>query len=556
MPRRNREVAKPDFDFDDELDAIADEELEGEVIDEIEGSIGSNIGRNAGKENPEKINNQGGPEVIPDSKAPNLGKPEAEQEKSGPEKPEPEKPEPEKPEPEKPEPEKTEPEKPEPVREEEKPVIQDEPKKEPEKEPEKQEPEQEKEAEQKEPEQKELEQKEPELDLKLEPENEEEPFSFGDEDEIEDRPEDDLQQKLEDIKERRRQLEQEEEEYRRNKDIQNQADMNKKLEPKPDEPEKEAGKDGKKPEAAKKQEKKVIVNPFKGTVNAQGEINEALMEKQWKEVRSLRYMLKAVTEGDKRPEFNLVKKQLYNLDTFLRQTAGRKKLSKKEMETYELLTMKAYKATAFYDKALEKEEAQLKERGKQLSKKDIKRLNAMDRVRESVFQMRSDMYEKEMQRKKEEMQKKCEEKIQSMKETLDGLTHAGYKDDKLKEVLTGAVVRTLFFMNRMDSVERSIRLQPGESVKRSTKRLTRDLRPSKQDMDRTAKMELTKNIVDEGMKEIKAGKVFSTDDVARLQQEYIRKNAKKLAATRKRRKNLQNIKDRKSIHLPDSSMKK
>ena len=143
-----------------------------------------------------------------------------------------------------------------------------------------------------------------------------------------------------------------------------------------------------------------------------------------------------------------------------------------------------------------------------------------------------------------------------MKETLDGLSHAGYKDDKLKEVLTGAVVRTLFFMNRMDSVERSIRLQPGESVKRSTKRLTRDLRPSKQDMDRTAKMELTKNIVDEGMKEIKAGKVFSTDDVARLQQEYIRKNAKKLAATRKRRKNLQNIKDRKSIHLPDSSMKK
>ena len=78
-------------------------------------------------------------------------------------------------------------------------------------------------------------------------------------------------------------------------------------------------------------------------------------------------------------------------------------------------TMKAYKATAFYDKVMEKEEAALKSRGGQLSKKDIKRLNAMDKIRESVQQMRGNMYEKEMQRKKEAMRKKCEEKMQSMK---------------------------------------------------------------------------------------------------------------------------------------------
>ena len=291
-------------------------------------------------------------------------------------------------------------------------------------------------------------------------------------------------------------------------------------------------------------------------MNGQVEINETLLEKQQKEVHSLRAMLKIVTEGEKRPEFTLVKKQLYNLDAFLRKTAGRKKLNRKEMETYELLTMKAYKATAFYDKVMEKEEAALKSRGGQLSKKDIKRLNAMDKIRESVQQMRGNMYEQEMQRKKEAMRKKCEEKMQSMKDTLDGLNHARYKDNQLKEILTGAVVRTLFYMNRMDSVEKSIRLLPGESVKRSTKRLNRDLRPSKQDMDRTAKMELTQSIVDEGMKEIKAGKEFSTDDIARLQRTYIRKNAARLAAERKRRRNLQSIKNRQSVHIPESSMKK
>ncbi len=341
-------------------------------------------------------------------------------------------------------------------------------------------------------------------------------------------------------------------EYQKNKELQNQAELNKKKAQKPNEPEAEAKKDVNKPEA-KDKKTTVLKNPYLGTVNAQVEINESLLDKQRKEVHSLRAMMYYVTDGEKRPEFTLVKKQLYNLEGFLARTAGRKKLTKKEMETYELLTMKAYKATAFYDKAMEKE---LRAKGGNFTKKDIKRLNAMDRIRESISQMRSNMYEKEMQRKKEAMQKKCEEKVQNMKETLDGLNHARYKDSQLREILTGAVVRTIFFMNRMDSLEKSICLHPGESVKKSTKRMNRDLRPTRQDMDRTARMELTQSIVDAGMKEIKAGNTFTTDDIVRLQKMYIRKNAARLAANRKRRKNLQNLKNRKSIRVPESGMKK
>ena len=538
MPRKEYELENPDFDYDEELDAIDDQELEGEIIDEID----ANIDSAADKKKPEKAE----PE-IKDQPEPEKDEPKKEAEKPVAE--------------EKPIEEIKPVEEVKPIQEgnpveEVKPIQEEKPEKQDEKEqniPKKEEAQDEPEQPEEEIDPKKDTEKKPEKGHEKEPEEVE--FSFGDEDEIEDQPEDDLQQKLEDIKDRRRQLEQEEAEYQKNKELQNQAELNKKKAPKPNEPEAEAKKDVNKPEA-KDKKTTVLKNPYLGTVNAQGEINESLLDKQRKEVHSLRAMMYYVTDGEKRPEFTLVKKQLYNLESFLARTAGRKKLNKKEMETYELLTMKAYKATAFYDKAMEKEEEALRAKGGSFTKKDIKRLNAMDRIRESVSQMRSNMYEKEMQRKKEAMQKKCEEKVQNMKETLDGLNHARYKDSQLREILTGAVVRTIFFMNRMDSLEKSIRLHPGESVKKSTKRMNRDLRPTRQDMDRTAKMELTQSIVDAGMKEIKAGNTFSTDDIVRLQKMYIQKNAARLAANRKRRKNLQNLKNRKSIRVPESGMKK
>ena len=385
-----------------------------------------------------------------------------------------------------------------------------------------------------------------------------EPFLFGDEDELEDRPEDDLQRRREALQERRRQLEQEEAEYQRDRNRLNQAEQDRQRQnpqnqnqpnqnhpvPNPQNqnpqnqaqpnqnPQNQANRNN--PQAANNRARRKFKNPFKGTVNAQNDIDGELLDKQRKNVRSLRAMMKVVTDGEKRPEFLALKKQLLTLEVFLLKNAGRKKLSKKEMEVYELLTMRVHKATERYDEAMAREEAALKQNGKKLSKKDIKRLNAMERIRQNISQMRSDMYDKDMVRKKEEMQKQCEEKLQNMKETLDGLNYARYKDDQLKEILTGAVSRTLFFMNRMTSLEKNIQLKPGESMKKNTRRLDRDIRPSRQDLDNTARMELTKSIVDEGMKTIKAGKTFSTDDIERLQKQYIRNRARRLAEERRR----------------------
>ena len=260
------------------------------------------------------------------------------------------------------------------------------------------------------------------------------------------------------------------------------------------------------------------------------------MSKQWKEVRALRSMTRVIDKKSK--EYKAVRKHLRALDDYLKMLRGRTQLTKEEMEKYELLTMRALKASDNYEKA---ERERLKKSGKKPTRQEEQRLRGIKEIRRSVTQLRSEMYENELKRRKEEMEKKCQEKLQDMQETLDGLHHAGSKNPQLKEVLGGVVVQTLFYMNRMDTLEKTIRIRPGHPYKRTSDRLDRDLRPSKQDLDNVAKQELTQSIVTAGMKAIKAGEEFTIDDIRKLQKKYIRKNAKRMAQEEKRRANIRNL---------------
>ncbi len=379
---------------------------------------------------------------------------------------------------------------------------------------------------------------EPEEDIDLDPKNVK--YEYGDLDEPEEN-ELNTATKLSELQERRRQLEQEEEEYRRQKDEQDriEEEIRQNQQKEANDAEKKAPAvpaQGKKADAKKPDEKKEERNPFKGTVNEQKDIEGTLLDKQQKEVHALRAMTREIDTKSK--EYKLVRRHLQLLDEFMQQIAGRTQLSKEEMEKYELLTMRAYKATEMYEKA---ENERLKASGAKPTKKEQQRILGLKEIQRSISKMREDMYEKELKRKKEEMQKKCQEKMQDMQETLDGLHHAGSKNPQLKEVLGGVVVQTLFYMNRMDTLEKTIRIRPGHPYKRTSDRLDRDLRPSKQDLDNVAKQELTQSIVIAGMKAIKAGEEFTIDDIRKLQKKYIRKNAKRMAQEEKRRANIRNL---------------
>ena len=281
-------------------------------------------------------------------------------------------------------------------------------------------------------------------------------------------------------------------------------------------------------------------NPYKGTVDAQEMKDGTFLQTQSDKIRTLRYLTREVTFGSRRgfssPEFRKIKQDLYKLDKFMRTVNGRTSLKKEEMEEYERLTMNVRESTDVY---LKKKRASLMKRagadGKvKMTKYEQKRLLAIKELQNEVDTLRHDMFDPAIQNQKEELQKKCNQKINDMKETLDGLYQTGARDQNLKPALEGAVHQTLFYLGRMDSLSKSFRMKPGESFRKTKERLNKDLKPSEQDLRRIAGHDLTKSIVDAGMKEIKKGKTFSVDDVKRLKAEYIKKNARRNMERRER----------------------
>ena len=313
-----------------------------------------------------------------------------------------------------------------------------------------------------------------------------------------------------------------------------------------------AGKDAAKKEdkktAAKKgavQQEKKMDRPYRGTVNAQQELEPTFLQNQSDAIRTLRYLTREVTFGSRRgfssPEFRKIKQDLYKLDKFMRTMNGRTAMTAQEMEIYEQLTLNVYASTTKY---LNKKRADLRSRtdanGKvKTSLYEQKRIIAIRDIQKEIGQLRANMYEKDLKKHQEEMQKNCSRKLGEMKDTYDSLNHAAAKQPELKEVLEEAVGRTMFYMNRMRSLEKGVQMKAGDSFQKTKKRMDRDLEPTKQEMKVIVDHELTQQIVQTGMKEIQAGKPFSVDDVGRLQKEYIQKKGRSLADQRRRQSTLQ-----------------
>ena len=423
----------------------------------------------------------------------------------------------------------------------EKPGDEKNPEKEPEKGPEKKpekEPEKKPEPEKKDAVGKEAEKKgEP-----VKPGDPEAEYDFGDDnEEAEVEAEITTAEKLHQLEERRKQLEQEEAEFQRQQEAKKSEPEKQKPVPKKD------GKkqDEKEQEVKKKTEDQLLdddvvqdnrKNPYKDEVNALTGIQDTAMQKQWKEVRTLRAMTRVIDKKSK--EYQAVRKHLRALDEYTKLLQGRTQLSKEEMEKYELLTMRVLKASDNYDKA---ERDRLKKAGKKLTRQEEQRLRGIKEIKRSITQLREEMYDTELKRKKEEMEKKCQEKMGDIQKTLVSLHKTGAKSPKLREQLGGAVVKTLYYLNRMDSLVSSFKVKEGEAYPHTMKRLNRDINPTKKDFQNIAKHELTKNIVDAGMKAIQEGKEFTTDDIKRLQKEYLRKHARRLIQERKRREQIRNL---------------
>ena len=333
-----------------------------------------------------------------------------------------------------------------------------------------------------------------------------------------------------------------EERRRRNENNQRQAEQQKAKQNANQQKVKNPKQKEKPPVGDEKKVPKKIVNRYKGTVNAQPEIEETLLDKQQKQVHSLRFLTREVTFGARRgfssPEFRNIKKHLYILDQYMKQIAGRTSLTKEEMERYELLTRNAYLACKKYMKKKDAQDKALLSKGKKPSVYDQKRRLAIKEVMKSISGMRQKIYEKDFKRMKDELRNECQDKMNDLQEAMDGLAHAGAKHEVIKEALTESVSSTLYYMNRMDSLDKSMKINWLHSYKNVKNQMNIEIEPTQQDLQNIANHELTKKIVDQGMKRIQEGEKLTVDDIQKIQNDYIQRNARKITQ-QKRRENIQ-----------------
>ena len=292
---------------------------------------------------------------------------------------------------------------------------------------------------------------------------------------------------------------------------------------------------------ARRREQQARRNPYAGTVSAKAEIEEGLLSKGAKDVHKMRYALREATSRFKKVsnEYKAMQVHLKRLDRFMRTIDGRTKLTEAEMETFEKLSMSAYKST---EKYLEKKGVQREERKAQ-HKKESKgeyedvRIKVTFDVQERLQDLRKKMYADETKQKREALQKKCDDRMHDLSEDLAELKEAGVKEPRFRQKLEHTVCETLFNINRMSSLKTELGLRPGESMGRMNRRLDRSMNMSEQAENNIKQHDMTKEIFERVVKKLEKGESLTADTIREMQQDYVRKAGRRLAERRLRSQN-------------------
>lgn len=268
------------------------------------------------------------------------------------------------------------------------------------------------------------------------------------------------------------------------------------------------------------------------------EIKNDLTETQFKDVKKLKYMCKkANTSVKKSPQFKKMMKSLEELDTFMEQIRGRTNLTAEEMEIYDRLSLKAYRASKEYkEHKMEQREkrfenAKVDEKtGKKVGeddyydKEDQYRIKLADKIMTDVQNMRQEMFQNQLDKKAEEMKAKCEEEVSKCSEARENMAASVGND---AEMLQDNVANTLYYQNRMDQLKKAgdLKLKPGETLSMAMKRLDKSTEPKMSEIAKIKSTNVTKDIVINGLKN--PDKAVTNEDIDKAYKAEIQKMAGK-----------------------------
>ena len=386
----------------------------------------------------------------------------------------------------------------------------------------------------------------------------------------------DMEMEARAIKENQRQAEERTkailaEEQRKNKEAEERKRKEAEDKKKEKERKKEEEKKKKEEEEKKKKEEEApqrdFVSPYeRGVAEYESEqrgykdtdIKNDLMSKQSKETSVMKHAAIEIfaESGTFRmsPGQKKLVKDLEAFDQFMREIDGRTKLTPREMEVYDKLSLKLYKSGKEYREYLEQKIEKKKEAFDEKHKNDEHRIEyqgdyldnakmaGTTKLLETVERMRKEAFEKEMEEKTKELTEKCQkeaENAEAVRDQMLAINDTPESRKALQHNMEESVARTLYYNNRVEQLTKKgeFKVKPDESLPKAMERLNKAIKPTPQELDEIKKGELCKTLVNKGNEKLKAGEVLTAEEIKNSQKEYIKAEGSNLAMKKWREAN-------------------
>jgi hypothetical protein len=373
---------------------------------------------------------------------------------------------------------------------------------------------------------------------------------------------------LEDLSVEKQKAKQEEQ----NRFMANAAQMKKEAE------EKEQQKDQEKKDEAKKDDKKakkdepvVTVRKVRrkdlGQLDYESEqrgyvdqdFEEGATSKQAEDVHVMKYtMLQIFPKGHRSVPQKQIIKDLTAFDAYMKEIGGRTRLTPREMEVYDALSLKAYRSGKEYleykqqqkEKKMEAYEEKhandKKYKPYEESQEDIVKVNAVTQMMENIERLRKETFEKEIEEKTKEMTEKCQkeaEKAEAQREQLEKTDDPQQKLE-IQATLEDTLAKSIFYSQRIEKLQEKgeLKMKPDESFTKAKERLDKSTEATKEELDKIKQTDFFKELKEKAMNRVEAGESLGNDEIMNDQKEYIQAEGSKKAMQKWREKNMQPVK--------------
>ena len=289
--------------------------------------------------------------------------------------------------------------------------------------------------------------------------------------------------------------------------------------------------------------------------------DEGFTSKQAKETHVMKYAAMEIFNSSTnfRWSRSADQKQLVNdleaFDQYMKEIEGRTKLTPREMEVYDKLSLRLYKSGKEYREhmmqKIEKQKQAYDEKHKDdknkmeffASPEDNAKLEGTNKLLETIERMRKETFEKEMQEKEKELTEKCQkeaEKAESIRDQMEAVKDNPEAQKALQHNMEESIAQTLFYNNRIENLKKKgeFNPKPDESLPKAMERLNKATKPTPKELDEIKKGELCKTLVKQGHEKLKKGELLTTEDIKKSQQEYIKAEGNKRAMNKWREANM------------------